>query len=565
MDDKPQSKLASRIYLKLNGSDASEDVLDDIIRVEVDDRLSLPAMFTINLQDDDGKWIDEDALSLGTVVEISADNGSEKSKVAQGEITSIEPRISRVEGKTLVLRGYDKSHRLHRGKKTASYLQMKDSDIAAKIADNAGLPSQIDSTMQVHDYVLQDNKTDWEFLTARAKRIGYSMYVRDGRLHFVKTPAEGGATPTLVWGEDLTEFDASISTAHQISSVIVQGWDPSKQEKIEGKATIASGLPQIPESTDGGTAAREAFGITAEEVVISKPVSTKAEADALAQSLCNEIGRGYIKVEGIAEGNPRINAGGTVKLEGVGRRFSGTYRVNHALHRYNVSGYTTAFTVGGHHAGTITEILSGREYERPVNSPVLGIVTNNSDPDNLGRVKVKIPTLSEDEDANWARLVLPASGNERGLQWLPEINDEVLVLFEYEDINRPLVIGGLWSQKNPPPVSSDECVDSQGHVKKRQIVSRQGTKIVWSDDDGDRYMHISNSDEDLYLKLSDTDSKLEIVSRGEVSVQSTGKTTIQASEVNVKADSNVKITAGSNINLEASGKVTIKGAMIELN
>jgi len=565
MQSRSITMLAPRIYLKFDGSDASADILDDIINVEVDDRISLPVMFTIRLQDEEGKWIDDDTFSLGTAVEISADNGGEKSRIAHGEITGIEPRISRTEGTTLLLRGYDKSHRLHRGKKTASYLQMKDSDIAAKIAENAGLSSRIDSTAQVHDYVLQDNKTDWEFLTARARRIGYKMYVREGRLHFVKTPAAGETTPTLEWGEDLLEFNAHISTAHQISAVIVQGWDPSKQEKIEGKATTANGLPQIQESTDGGAAAREAFGITAEEVVISKPVSTKAEADALAQSLCDEIGRGYIKVEGITEGNPRINAGGTVKLQGVGRRFSGTYRVNHALHRYTASGYNTEFKVGGQHAGTITEILSAQEDERPVNSPVLGIVTNNSDPDNLGRVKVKIPTLSEDEDTDWARLVLPASGKERGFQWLPEVNDEVLVLFEYQDINRPLVIGGLWGQKNLLPVSSDECVDSQGKVKKRQIVSRQGTKIVWSDDDSDTYIHISNSDEDLYIKLSDTDNKLEIVSRGEVSVKSTGKTTVQASDVDVKADSNVKITAGANMNLEASGKVTIKGAMIELN
>ena len=564
-------ELISRIYLSFDGTEASQEVIDSIVSVEVDDSLILPDMFAIHLQDPELRWIDDDTFSVGKSVDISTGEGSTKVKILSGEITGIEPRLLPNIGPSLMLRGYDMSHRLNRGKKTTTYIQMTDGDIAKKVAQNAGLSCKIDPTRQVNEYVMQDNKTDWEFLVSRAQRIGYRVLVKDGKLHFVELPEAGEQTPTLKWGEDLVEFNARLTTARQVTAVIVQGWDPDRQQQIVGEATQPRDTPDIGErSQDGGQTAERAFGGSAKEIVVDRPVATQEEADILAQAICDEIGQGFLEAECVSFGNPAIQAGVMIKLEGLGSRFSGTYRVTHALHRYDASGYTTEFTIGGRYASTISELLSTTDENDKNWGPVLGVVTNNDDPDAQGRVKVKIPSLKDSEESNWARLVAGGAGNGRGFQCMPEVGDEVLVVFEHEDIHKPLIIGGLWSDKYKPPTASNECLGSDG-VKIRQMVTRTGTKLVL--DDEKNSITISNPDEKFCLKISESDKKVEIVSDGDVvvnaqqnvQVEAKGNVTVTGQQVEVNAKTNAKITASANMNLEASGVMTIKGATIQLN
>ena len=79
---------------------------------------------------------------------------------------------------------------------------------------------------------------------------------------------------------------------------------------------------------------------------------------------------------------------------------------------------------------------------------VVGIVTNNQDPDNMHRVKVRFPWLNQDHESNWARVATSMAGNGRGAYFLPEVDDEVLVAFEHGLIDQPYVIGSLWNGKD---------------------------------------------------------------------------------------------------------------------
>ena len=72
---------------------------------------------------------------------------------------------------------------------------------------------------------------------------------------------------------------------------------------------------------------------------------------------------------------------------------------------------------------------------------VVGLVTNNQDPDKLGRVKVRFPWLGDSDESAWARLATPMAGKDRGLYFLPEVDDEVLVVFEHGDLRFPYILG----------------------------------------------------------------------------------------------------------------------------
>src|SRR6185295_6824457 len=117
------------------------------------------------------------------------------------------------------------------------------------------------------------------------------------------------------------------------------------------------------------------------------------------------------------------------------------------------------------------ETESTRVYE-----PVIAIVTDNKDPSKLGRVKIKIPVLSETDTTFWAPIVMLGAGKNRGWFFIPEKDDEVLVMFEHGAMDRPLVIGALWGGKDKPPDKNP------GGNPRRVIKSRQGSKITFDDD-----------------------------------------------------------------------------------
>ena len=116
---------------------------------------------------------------------------------------------------------------------------------------------------------------------------------------------------------------------------------------------------------------------------------------------------------------------------------------------------------------------------------VVGIVTNNNDPDRLGRVKVKFPWLSAGDESAWARLAVPMAGNARGVCFLPEIDDEVLVMFDRGDVRLPYVIGALWNGKERPPVDN-----ADGKNNLRVIKSRSGHVIRFNDEAGKETLEI---------------------------------------------------------------------------
>ena len=70
-----------------------------------------------------------------------------------------------------------------------------------------------------------------------------------------------------------------------------------------------------------------------------------------------------------------------------------------------------------------------------------GIVSANTDPDQLGRVKLRLPWREDDFETDWVRIAVPMAGGGRGTYFLPEIGDEVLVAFDRDDIRYPYVLG----------------------------------------------------------------------------------------------------------------------------
>jgi len=119
----------------------------------------------------------------------------------------------------------------------------------------------------------------------------------------------------------------------------------------------------------------------------------------------------------------------------------------------------------------------------------VGLVTNNHDPINMGRIKVKFPWMHGAVESNWARMVQPYAGRERGMFFLPEVGDEVLVMFELGDFSQPLIVGATWNGVDPPPEPGDPGGDNHHKI----IETRSGHTLVFGDAPGEEYIELFDS------------------------------------------------------------------------
>lgn len=563
----------SQMYFKIDGAQPP-DLLKKLVReIIVDTSLYQPDMFSIHFDDPSLSCIDAPELEIGKTVEISAmaEGESSQSLLLKGEIVAVEPELTQDCGMTIVIRGYDKSHRLHRGKKSRSFANKTDSDMLKDIAGGYGLDIDIENSGVVYDHVIQDNQTDMEFIHDRARRAGYLTYVENGKLIFRK-PSSLSADIVLEWGNNLIDFQSRLTSAGQVNNSEVYGWDVKQKTVITGTRNSPVGTPSVAGENHGGRLASRAFGVqNISDVSHNRPVNTQSEADMLAQSALNDRCQHFFQAEGTCWGNTALRAGKQVEITGIGRRFSGVFLVTRAVHTYGFSGYLTRFEISGYQTNTLRELLSGREKEN-VYGVVVGIVTDVNDEDGMARVKVKYPTISDQFDSHWARLATPMAGPQRGIQFIPEINDEVLIAFEYNDINKPYVIGGLWNGKDAPPESGGSLLGDKGEVQKRIIKTRSGHIITFDDTaKSEKISIVDKCGQKIILDSSSNKEKIELEDKSGQKVlmdSASGKEKVEVVDKTGKSrilmdavKRSVSIESAMDLTIKASGKIQIDGQL----
>ena len=192
---------------------------------------------------------------------------------------------------------------------------------------------------------------------------------------------------------------------------------------------------------------------------------------------------------------------------------------------------------------------------------VVGIVTNNQDPENLHRVKVCFPWLSKEVESNWARVAAPMAGRGRGAYFLPEVDDEVLVAFEHGRADHPFVLGGLWNGKDDPPESN-----ANGENNHRTIKSRSGHVVRLNDTSGSETIEIIDKTGKNKIIINAAENSITVEANSDITIKSTtGKLTMEAVGVEIKSKAGVTVQATQGMDLKANANVTVKGAIIQLN
>ena len=207
----------------------------------------------------------------------------------------------------------------------------------------------------------------------------------------------------------------------------------------------------------------------------------------------------------------------------------------------------------------------------PTKGLVLGmveaIVIDNVDPDKLGRVKVKFPTLPNTPESYWARMSVPMAGASRGWVSLPEIGDEVLVTFMHGNVAHAVIVGALYNGVDVPPFQNKD-----GENNLRMFVSRAGHRIIFDDTAGKERMAFVTSKEKIAVSWNAHEKQLSVCCDGDIEIQAKNEVSIKCGEALVQskenmhvAAQNIKIQSGSKAAFASSGQLHLKTADLKIN
>lgn len=445
-----------------------------------DNNLDVADMVTIVIDNADNRFTDSPLFDLGKTVEVHLGYGDSLRPMMLGEISSIEPDFPGSGSPTLLVTGYDKSHRLrHHVPDRPAFQHMTDSAIATQIAQEAGLIPVVDPSLYPpHDKLLWTD-TDMALLKERARANSFEVYVWWDRLFF-GLPRPQTEAQILEWGKNLSSFSPRLSNAGQAGVQVVRGYNEELAQTIVGVATTAEmDLDSIIERL--GSSALNALVGMGRRVIRDEPIKSPVEALILAKAVLKEILAGLYEASGSCAGIPELRAGGVIVVRGVGKRFSGTYRLSRVTHSLDGGGYRTDFQVTQRAGSTLLQLLRKATVETPSpnrEQPVTGVVIGTVvgvDPKNY-QVDVNFPWFSDKKETITATCTTMMAGAGRGAFFLPDPDDQVLVAFENGSFARPFVIGSVWDRIRGTAVSEASATNAI-----RRIKTKAGHTITFDD------------------------------------------------------------------------------------
>ncbi len=481
---------APRFDIRVSGVTLAADVTDQVVRLRYENDLDLASMFSLVLRNPDNRLLDSALCDLGKTVEIHMGYGRDLQPMMLGEIASVEPSFPDSGAPTVTINGYDKSYRMrHNQPEPKQYRFLNDSLIAAQIAVENGLIPIVDPSPIVHlQCPIHQTESDMAFLKARALENFFDVYVWWDKLYF-QFPRPQGKAYVLEWGKNLSRFSPRIAGSGMAGLQVVRGYSAELAESVVAFAVAGDFNPEnIKEKL--GSAGLELLMSLGRRFSRTGRISSPINAFLLAKSLLQDVLEGLYEGSGSCIGIPDLRAGKYIEIRGIGKRFSGTYRLRKVTHTIDESGYHTSFEVTQRSGANLLGLLRKKLLESP--SPnqkerfhglAIGKVTSNVETLDappavppMSRVKVTFPGISEKLESCWARCAMPMSGKDMGMYFLPEPGDEVLLGFEDGDLSQPMVLGSLWNGQKAPPVSGGDPLNSL-----RVIKSKSGHTITLDD------------------------------------------------------------------------------------
>lgn len=557
--------------IRVNGSPLSANALNALVSMRVQRGLCVVGRTTLRFSDDGYTLSASNAFALGTDVTISV---RDKGELMSGKVTGVSLEQSTTAAPMLVVVVDDAGHRLGRGSKPQTYLQMNYGSVLRQLATAAGLTARVSAdarVTEVYDYLLQTGSA-LAFLDQIARRTGSVWWIEDKALVVQPAGAVAGGRVRLGLGAELVEFSVRASGLRP-TGVNVSGWDRDHQRRIVGTISPAEAPAPNFVKLYRGTAPASKLGPAVTSTADLLP-TTAADAKLLAQASYEADEASAVVARGSCFIDGAVKPAAMLTIENAGPA-SGSYLVSEVEHSYTRRGFMTHFVAGPPRPTGLVDTLGNPQPDpgMQVGALVIGVVSNTGDPDKAGRVKVKYAALDGEVESDWARVVTIGAGGQRGMVFQPEVNDEVLVGFEYGDTRRPVVVGGLFSKVNRLP-EANQLFDAQGKVDYRRITSRKNHIIELADGDQQLSQHIllqlgtakhrlRLGADRFVLEVADGIPLTITAGMSKFAISEQGDVTIEGKNVTIKAREQLALE-GVDMSLKAAASGAVQASTLEV-
>jgi uncharacterized protein involved in type VI secretion and phage assembly len=304
----------------------------------------------------------------------------------------------------------------------------------------------------------------------------------------------------------------------------------------------------------------------------SPAISAADEADARAVGRQRDAALAHVHGRGVVHGDPSLRCDAWIQVSGIGARMSGPHYLTAVRHRLSIAGYVTEFQVGR------PPVLTPPASRAAGGGLALGMVEALDDPDESGRVKVRLPWRGDDGDGVWARVAATDAGDEYGTVFIPNVGQEVLIGYVDGDHHVPVVLGQLYNGKAVMP----DAIDPDKNTL-RSIVTPGGHRLTFDDgdapaitltsgkghtvaiDDKDGRVVLTHKDSGNAVTVSADGISLEAAQGDIVLTASAGAVKIDAKTFEGKASGPSKLESSATFDLKASGPLGLKGALVNIN
>ncbi len=298
----------------------------------------------INSRDDgssDFAFEDGALLKLGAEIKIYGGDTLSPQQIFSGKVTALEASFPDKSSPELHVLAEDGLQVARLKRRTAVYDNATLAGIAQQIAGDLGLQPQVDGLTSNIGTQVQYNETDLGFLRRLLARYDADMQVVGTQLQVSPRSQVHRNQIELRLNFELRSLRVIADLAHQTTEVNLSGWDVKQGQAVQVSSQAGPTAPAT--GTPGSQILQNVFGQRKEHLG-HLAVADSSEAQSVANAAFDARARRFVVAHGVTEGNPALRVGTSLKLSGLGQRFSNTYYVTRTRHRYNTtSGYETEF------------------------------------------------------------------------------------------------------------------------------------------------------------------------------------------------------------------------------
>lgn len=492
-----QLKTLPQMTIEIGGAALELGERAALAEVRVQQRLSMPALCELTFFDATEFLSSNNLLSLGADLRVSL--AESDAPLFDGQITAVEHIYEPSNLRKVRLRGYDKLHLLRKRQPVRAFIQMTLRDLINELVKDFSLTVEAAEDSALRERIIQFEQTDFDLVAELAERNGLYFALRENTLHVFTLEGVGEAI-TLKLGKDLLEARVEINADKICRTVSTTGWNALRVENFAGSAETVRGGRKIAAEIAGAD-----FGGDFKRIIADENITDELEAVALAQAELDWRAAQEVVLRGAADGNPKLQPGTPVKVEGIAPNLNGSYVLTSVNH--------TIDTVRGF-VSEISTVLPKPVFRQRQSLATFGIVTGLDDPEKFGRVRAKLPNYN-DVETDWMQVVGMGAGVGKGLIALPDIDDTVLVFFPRGELTQGIILGGLYGMMQRE--DWDWGIE-ESNVKRFRLQTAGNQKISF--DDVGQILRMENSD-GSFVEMSP--EKVSLYARRDLEIAAPGR------------------------------------------